>query len=214
MIRLAIVVEGRAEEEFVKQVLADHLRQRSVEPQPILLGRARGRSGGGNVSKERVVLEMGYLLGSFDAVTSLVDYYGFRRKGDLTVDDLEKELKRQIRKNYRQAMYPKTVLPYVQRHEFESLLFSNVDVFSEVLDVTEASVDELREVRAIFSTPEDINDSSDTVPSKRIAGAIPTYDKNLDGPYLAMKTGLAVIRDECPRFGDWITRLEQLGRTS
>ena len=48
MIRLAISVEGRAEEEFVKQFLADHLRERGVEPTPILLGSARGRSAGGN----------------------------------------------------------------------------------------------------------------------------------------------------------------------
>lgn len=212
MIRLAVIVEGRTEEEFVKQVLADHLRQRSVEPQPILLGRARGRYGGGNVSAERVVSEMGYLLASFDAVTSLVDYYGFREKGDLTVEALEEQLKREVGMRFRHASPPTRVLPYIQRHEFESLLFSDVDVFSELLDVTEASVDELRNVRAQFSTPEDINDSSDTAPSKRIAGAIPTYNKNLNGPLLAIKTGLAVIREECPRFDVWITRLERLGR--
>ena len=47
MTRLAISVEGQSEAEFVKQVLADHLRGRGVEPTPILLGRARGTFGGG-----------------------------------------------------------------------------------------------------------------------------------------------------------------------
>ena len=214
MIRLAIVVEGRTEEEFVGQVLMEHLRRRSVEPQPILLGRARGRYGGGNVSAERLGHEMAYLLRSFDAVTSLVDYYGFRKKGDLTVDELEERVKRQVGTRYRHADPSKKALPYIQRHEFESLLFSDVDVFSELIDVTGASVEQLREVRARFLTPEDINDSSNTAPSKRIAGAISTYNKNLDGSLLAMKTGLTVIRDECPRFNDWITRLELLGRMS
>ncbi len=46
MIRLAISVEGRTEEEFVNNLLADHLRARGVEPQPILLN--------GNVTIERV----------------------------------------------------------------------------------------------------------------------------------------------------------------
>ena len=174
MIRLAIVVEGRTEEEFVNQVLMEHLRRRSVDPQPILLGRARGRFGGGKVSAERLGHEMTYLLRSFDVVTSLVDYYGFRKKGDLTVDELEERVKRQVSIRYRRADPSKKTLPYIQRHEFESLLFSDVDVFSELIDVTQESVDKLREVRARFSTPEDINDSSDTAPSKRIAGAIPT----------------------------------------
>ena len=60
MIRLAISVEGQTEEEFVKDFLADHLRESGVEPTPILLGRARGRSGGGNVSAERLVVEKRY----------------------------------------------------------------------------------------------------------------------------------------------------------
>ena len=42
MIRLAIVVEGETEEDFVKRVLADHLRTRMVEPCPIL---PHGRGG-------------------------------------------------------------------------------------------------------------------------------------------------------------------------
>ena len=87
MIRLAISVEGQIEEEFVKDFLAYHLRERGVEPTPILLGRARGGSAGGNVSAERLVSEMAHLFHSFDAVTSLVDFYGFRRKGERTVDE-------------------------------------------------------------------------------------------------------------------------------
>ena len=95
MIRLAVSVEGRTEEEFVKAMLADHLRGRGVEPTPILIGRARGGSGGGNVSVERLVPEMRDLYWSFDAVTSLVDFYGFRGRGDReTADELEERLGR------------------------------------------------------------------------------------------------------------------------
>ena len=49
MIRLAIVVEGETEEDFVKRVLAAHLRARGVEPHPIL---PHGR--GGNISVARL----------------------------------------------------------------------------------------------------------------------------------------------------------------
>ena len=40
MIRLAVSVEGQTEMEFVKNVLAEHLRTNGVEATPILLGRA------------------------------------------------------------------------------------------------------------------------------------------------------------------------------
>ena len=164
MIRLAISVEGPTEEEFVKQFLADHLRERGVEPTPILLGSARGRSAGGNVSVERLVLEVAHLFHSFDAVTSLVDFYGFRRKGDRTVDELEEDLRQKLGRLW----HPKRVFPYVQRHEFEGLLFSDVSVFAGLVEAPDGSVEALQNIRSQFQTPEDINDNKDTAPSKRI----------------------------------------------
>ena len=82
MIRLAVSVEGQTEEEFVNSLLADHLQSRQVAPTPILLGRGRRPGvGGGNVSAPRLASEMAHLCHSFDVVTSLVDFYGFRDKG-------------------------------------------------------------------------------------------------------------------------------------
>lgn len=212
MTRLAISVEGQTEEEFVKGVLAGHLWGSGIESTPILLGRARGRSGGGNVSVERLVQEMAHLLSSFDAVTSLVDFYGFRHKGNKTVDELEEDLAQKLCEKLGHRWHPGKVLPYVQKHEFEGLLFSDLDTFANVIDVSEECVEELRRVRAKFPTPEDINDNRDTAPSKRIKKIVPRYEKTVNGPLLAMKIGLAAIRGECPRFGCWMTRLESLGR--
>ena len=212
MTRLAISVEGQTEKEFVNNVLAVHLRRSGVEPTPILLGRARGRSGGGNVSIERLATEMAHLLGSFDSVTSLVDFYGFRHKGDKTVDELEKHLTRQIHNALGHRWHPEKVFPYVQQYEFEGLLFSDVGVFANLVDAPEKSVEELRRIRTVFPTPEDINDNSDTAPSKRIVEVIPRYRKVVDGSLLGMKIGLDAIRSECLRFDGWVTRLESLGR--
>ena len=66
MIRLAVSVEGSTEREFVKDVLAEHLRANGIEATPILLGRARGLHGGGNVSTVRLVAEMSRLYWNFD----------------------------------------------------------------------------------------------------------------------------------------------------
>ena len=207
MIRLAISVEGPTEEEFVKHFLADHLRERGVEPTPILIGSARGGSAGGNVSAERLVSEMAHLYRSFDAVTSLVDFYGFRNKGNRTVDELEED----IRQKLGRLWHPKRVFPYIQRHEFEGLLFSDVSVFAGLIEAPDESVEALQNIRLQFQTPEDINDNENTAPSKRIKKVIPQYDKRVYAPLLAVEIGLDKIRAECPRFNDWVTNLESLG---
>ena len=214
MIRLAVSVEGRTEEEFVKTMLADHLRGHGVEPTPILIGRARGGSGGGNVSVERLVPEMRDLFWSFDAVTSLVDFYGFRDRGDReTADALEERLGEALRGVVRE-WDPRRVIPYIQQYEFESLLFSDVDAFAVLSDVSSDTSNEavrtLRHVRSQFPSPEDINDDWATAPSRRIAGAMPEYRKVVHGPLVAGETGLDAIRRECRRFNAWMERLETL----
>ena len=214
MIRLAVSVEGRTEEEFVKTVLADHLRGHGVEPTPILIGKARGGSGGGNVSVERLAREMRDLFWSFDAVTSLVDFYGFRNRGDReTADALEERLGEALRGVVRE-WDERRVIPYIQQYEFESLLFSDVDAFAVLSDVSSDTSNEavrtLRHVRSQFPSPEDINDDRTTAPSKRIAGAMPRYRKVVHGPLVAGETGLGAIRRECRRFNAWMERLETL----
>lgn len=206
MIRLAISVEGKTEEEFVKVVLAEHLRAKGVEPQPFLIGT------GGNVTVNRLTSDMAKLYWSFDAVTSLVDFYGFRDKADRSVERLERHLLKEVRDRiHRRREWDETkVFPYVQRHEFEGLLFSDVNAFPSVMDVPEESVLRLRRIRSQFSTPEDINDEAETAPSKRIATTILMYRKALHGPLIARTIGLGAIREECPRFNRWVERLESL----
>ena len=211
MTRLAVSVEGQTEEGFVKQVLVDHLRARRGESVPIVLGRARGGARGGNVSSDRLVSEMATLYHSFDVVTSLVDFYGFRDKGARTVQELETHLLGEIAERVGHAWDERKVVPYVQRHEFEGLLFSDVDPFATQIDFPHGCAAQLRAVREQFSTPEDINDDPLTAPSKRIASIIPRYGKVLHGPIVAGEIGLDTIRAECPRFNAWMTRLESLG---
>ena len=216
MIRLAISVEGRTEEEFVKWVLADHLREAEVEPTPILIGKAGGGSGGGNVSVERLASEMALLHRNFDAITSLVDLYGFRgRKEVETVDELEGRVCRAILEKLPDDPDPRRIIPYVQQYEFEGLLFSSVDAF-HVIGASTGSLRALRTIRGQFPTPEDINDRPDTAPSKRIAKMMleygsPGYSKVVHGSLIAGEAGLDAIRRECRRFDGWLRRLEALG---
>ena len=102
------------------------------------------------------------------------------------------------------------IFAYVQRHEFEALLFSDVRALVRAAAAPDAER-KLAEARAQFASPEEINDRSDTAPSKRITGAMPGYDKVLGGSLAAEAVGLDAMRRECPRFGSWLTRLEALG---
>lgn len=203
MIRLAISVEGETEEAFVKHVLHDHLYEHGVYAIPILIGRARNRrSGGGNVTIDELAKEMRELQGNHAAVTSLVDFYGFKGKGDRSPEQLIEAIKNRVRSDSR------FVIPYVQLHEFEGLLFSNVEVFQQEFDA--APMNELRVIRAEFNTPEDINDNKETAPSKRLKRLMPDYEKVVAGPSLAARIGIDRIRTECPGFNAWLRRLESL----
>ncbi len=209
MIRLAVVAEGQTEEEFVKRILEPQLRQFGVAATPVLLGRARNhRPGGGNVTVPRLVSELAHLSKSFDAVTTLVDFYGFKAKERRSAGELEQALRADVEKIA--GSLGDRLVPYVQRHEFESLLFSEVCAFSVLPGISPQAVPKLRNIRSDFVTPEDINDHYDTAPSRRITGVIPRYRKRVHGPLIAEEAGLERIRAECPRFNDWLECLEAL----
>ena len=105
---------------------------------------------------------------SFDAVSSLVDFYGFRGKKSMSVEELEQEIGKRLKRRLTTLWREGRALPYVQKHEFEGLLFSDVGAFSVSINASAGVVDRLRKIRSDFPTPEDINDTAHTAPSKRI----------------------------------------------
>jgi Domain of unknown function (DUF4276) len=100
-------------------------------------------------------------------------------------------------------------IPYIQLHEFEGLLFSNIDVFK-----TQIAENEFRDFNELAKTiqdnpnPELINDGKLTAPSKRLERLIIGYNKPVYGSILAEAIGLQRIRSKCPRFNHWINTLE------
>lgn len=210
VIRVAIVVEGETEEEFVKAVLAAHIETYDIALQPVR-PRGRGQPSGGAISVDRLASHMAKLYWNFDFVTSLVDLYGFRgRQENETADELERRINAAINDYVQRDWDRSRVFSYVQKHEFEGLLFSEVDAFSNVLSLSARSIASLQSVRSSFSTPEDIDDGPATAPSKRIMQLVPGYRKRTYGPLLAAEIGLTRIRYECTRFDSWISRLESL----
>ena len=63
-----------------------------------------------------------------------------------------------------------------------------------------------------FSTPEDINGSPETAPSKRLL-SIFKYKKVADSAVVMKDVDIDALRKRCPRFDVWVGQLEAaLGR--
>ena len=60
------------------------------------------------------------------------------------------------------------------------------------------------------NSPEEINNSPLTAPSKRILEIFPEYEKPFHGCLTVMEIGLDTIRSQCSHFNQWLTKLEHL----
>ncbi len=220
MTRVYIVVEGQTEEAFVNDLLSPALWAVGIIPAAILIGRPGHR--GGAVTFNRVVEHLGRLLkGDGDAYcTTLLDYYGrgpgfpvipSGRSPAEAVELLEGAVSERLSADIPTTRVDVRCLPYFQLHEFEALLFSDPAALARGFyrDDLAAPLDEIRKA---FGTPEDINDSPLTAPSKRIEQLSPDYgrQKPLLGTLAALSVGLPAMRRVCPRFGRWVDRLLSL----
>jgi hypothetical protein len=124
---------------------------------------------------------------------------------------LEREMKKDIISGLPHLRADVRFLPYLQLHEYEGLLFSDPGAFARGIYQLHLAR-QFQAVRGSFPTPEDIDDSPDSAPSKRILSICPSYNKMLDGTRAASAVGIENMRHECPHFRDWVESLAQLGR--
>ena len=103
-------------------------------------------------------------------------------------------------------------IPYVMMHEFEGMLFSDCHRFGIGIGRPELAP-KLFAIRNEFRSPEEINDSPQTAPSKRLEALIPAYQKPLLGNLAAIEIGLETIRNACPHFSEWLEQLENWAST-
>ena len=218
MIPLAIVSEGRTEQGFVKRVLAPHLWDKGVDAVAPLVHKGRG----GKVSVEVLADRMSEMArGHFGGVTSLVDLYGFVRRDKMSAGSLEVRINATVKDKLGSGFDEGAVFAYVQQYEFEALLLSDAEMARQWLEETlpqdrlprtnSSAADALARSLLGRASPEDIDDTYETTPARRIKRAFPSYDKTVHGPLLAAHIGLKRMRARCPRFGCWLGRLEDLG---
>ncbi|MFO0916097.1 MAG: DUF4276 family protein [Pirellulales bacterium] len=220
MSKVIAVVEGLTEQTFVREVLAPWLWDNCrVELVASPAGKP-GKKGGNNYQKARRDIVNHLKNPHFTHVTTFFDFYGMTARWPgrdaartksiarkpVTVetairDDILKEVGSQLVARF---------LPYIQMHEYEALLFAETSALPEVMRDSRTK-GQLEEIRGEFYSPEEINDSPLTAPSKRIEGIYPYYRKPLHGVLAAKRITIDVMVHECPHFGDWVRKLGDLG---
>ena len=231
MMRLLVHVEGFTEENFVNQILADHLYRRGysqVSARPLGDDHPRRQRGGVRNWPETKRSMIRHLREDRNRVnTTMVDYYGLPQSGvnawpgraaagRVLLSDraaaVEKAFQNDLRRKLGDSLLPHRFLPYVMMHEFEAILFSDCTLFAQGIGRPDLK-SKFQAIVDAAGAPEAIDDAPEGAPSKRIAKLMPNYKK----PYLGMravrKIGLGKIRAACPHFNDWLTRLEQLPET-
>lgn len=165
---------------------------------------------GGNVGFGKFANDVRNVAASGDVlVTTMIDF--FRLPPDFpgyTTDSLKVDsIERAIRDALSVEVAPAIFLPYIQRHEFETLLFSNMDGFA-ALDMSEKALAQLESIEQDYANPEDINGGAETAPSKRL-GHIFNYEKAADSFTMLSAIHIDAIRAKCPRFNRWVSQLEE-----
>lgn len=201
MVTLGLSVEGTTEERFVAIVLAPYLAARQIHITAIPMH--------GNVSLDRVRSELQKIAHSFDYVSTFYDFYGFTGKAP---EDNRQTLQAKISQHAHQSIRSR-LIPYIQMHEYEGLLFTSPDVMQEVLAPTNRAGSVGHWADAILASfagnPEAINDSQQTAPSKRLH-QYTNYRKTTHGPNIANLIGVEKLRRHCAGFDEWLTQLETL----
>jgi len=220
-----IVVEGITENRFVKNILAPYLGIRGIYVNaPVVRTSINKKTGkiykGGDIRFSRVRTQIGNFLKqrSEIIVASFVDFYGIEEWPSLDniqanygpaniAQILNDSAKREICQAYPETQPQNRYFPFTMVHEFETLLFSDSRVLAEHLHIEQAEVDKV--LSEHDDSPEKINNSPDTAPSKRLENWDTQYGKTITGIDIAKAIGIDKMREKCPLFDAWLCALER-----
>ncbi len=222
MVRLYVLVEGQTEQTFADTVLRPHLAQFEVYlNSPILIENSRRRGTRGGATRyapiRRHVLRVTGDKSPDACFTTMLDLYALP-KGFPGAREAAKHKRRPLdrvrtlEEAFAQDIGDRRFVPYLQLHEFESLLFSDPSQFSVVYPHHGRQIEELQVIADAVESPELIDDGRETAPSKRIIRAFPDYTarKPVFGPQIAASIGIDALRGKCPHFNEWVQKLENL----
>lgn len=219
--RLNFIVEGQTESDFVTSIIKPHFTSRNIAVNVRIVMTSRDKNtkycGGGTYQKRKSDIQK-WLKQEHDSyLTTMFDYYGFPH--DLPGIEVLKKINTPVERATKLEELiatdvntnPKKLIPYIQLHEFEGLLFSDIArIDSHFVMSHSTRINDLETIIKKYTSPEHINDKQETSPSNRIKNLYSDYDKRSDGILIANNIGLQKMREKCQHFDSWLAKLESI----
>lgn len=207
-----VYCEGQTEETFINNVLSPYFANMGIWMYPIVCTTKRTLSKkyrGGVSDYEKIKKEL-YNIGREhhgEIITTMFDYYAMPDNTPL-IDCNDSDIYVRIEK-IEEAINKDIGLSNCyfnfSLHEFEGLLFSKPSSFELIAD--KDVVQKIQDMKDAAPTPEHINNSPETAPSKRLEALMPGYAKVKNGSLLSQDMGIDIIMKNCKHFSSWIKKI-------
>lgn len=210
-----ILCEGQTEEAFINEVLGPYFANLMIFIKPIICTTKRTTSKkykGGVSDYNKVKNELTILCKQHknEMITTMFDYYAMPSNtpnincNEVDVYKRMELIEEAINNDIGQ---PNCFFNFML-HEFEGMLFSSPDAFIEITD--EQTVEKIRKMRDEAISPEHINNSPETAPSKRLESLIPNYAKVKNGALISKNIGIDTLLKECKHFAEWVEKIKNI----
>jgi hypothetical protein len=215
--KISILVEGQTEEAFVKKILTPYYASKNIFLYPTIIKtkkvlRGPDHKGGvGSYQQVKRDLKLLFANSSIDLFTTMIDYYalpadfpGYNTRPNGNCYQRVEYVENEFGKDMNNIRFS----PYLQLHEFESLVFANDSEFSNVFINQSKKIEEVKEILKVVNSPEEINEDPKTAPSKRLKKIFAEYDKFFHNLLILEKVKLSTLKEKCPHFNNWLAKIE------
>lgn len=226
---LNVLCEGQTEERFVKEVLKPYLKDYGVIVKNRLLVTSKKKNAaGGMLSYTQVkndltkwIKEVARNKGEKHFFTTMFDYYAlpndFPGFAESQLQTDKYNVIKTIEESFVKDINCGSFTPYIQLHEFESLVFCDLD---KLLIEYPSCIKEINDLKKGLencdNNPEMVNSGPYTAPSKRIKKALEKkykYNKPMSGTTVTKAIGVGKLKSKCKHFNEWLEKLEMLSES-
>ena len=219
-VTIIVLVEGPTEQKFVSEIMYPYLFAKGIMIFPIVVGKKGHQGGDIRYSRVQRDIELHLKQRSDTYLTLFIDYYGIDSNwpgyqdslqlptAETKADCVNTATKALVVDAYAENSADSRFIPFVTMHEFEALLFSDTEKLANGISKSESKIEA---IISQFSSPEEINNSPTTAPSKRLNTLVDgKFMKTTAGIAIARDIGIDKMREKCPVFNEWVDTLEGL----
>ena len=214
MKKLVFIVEGDSEAEFVKRIMTPFFASKGIhEIWPIIIGH-----GYDNIEHFKNTVKRVLSFEGEPVITTFIDYYRINSTKKIPDYDRIKDepseqklaiMEQKLNEVVQSIKLYRFFVPYIQRHEFETLLFADPEKGFNLED--EQIKQDVIKLCKKFDSIEDINDTPQGAPSVRLKEIYALhkrkYKKGADAVDIADLTSIEKMLEKCPHFRKWVETL-------